>query len=50
MNVEWIALYKLARLGIFAIALVGIAIWAFGKSRKDRLEGPARRMLSEDDE
>jgi cbb3-type cytochrome oxidase subunit 3 len=50
MSEEWIALYKLARLGILAIALVGIAIWAFGRKRKERLEEPARRMLSEDDE
>ena len=45
MSVEWIAIYKLARLGFFAIALIGIAIWAFGRSRKERLEEPARRML-----
>jgi hypothetical protein len=49
MSIEWIALYKIARLGILAIALTGITIWAFGRSRKERLEEPARRMLSEDD-
>ncbi|HVP30608.1 MAG TPA: cbb3-type cytochrome c oxidase subunit 3 [Myxococcota bacterium] len=46
---EWIALYKLARLGVLALALVGIALWAFSRSRAERLEAPARRMLEEDD-
>jgi cbb3-type cytochrome oxidase subunit 3 len=50
MSDEWIAIYKLVRLGILAIVLGGVAIWAFGRSRKDHLEEPARRMLSEDDE
>jgi cbb3-type cytochrome oxidase subunit 3 len=49
MSVEWVAIYKIARLGILAITLAGITIWAFGRSRKERLEEPARRMLSEDD-
>ena len=50
MSVEWVAIYKLVRLGVLAVVLIGISIWAFGRSRKDRLEEPARRMLSEDDE
>ena len=50
MSLEWIAIYKLVRLGFLAITLTAIAIWAFGRSRKERLEEPARRMLSEDDE
>ena len=50
MSVEWVAIYKLVRHGILAIALIGITIWAFGRSRRERLEEPARRMLSEDDE
>ena len=50
MNIEWVALYKLVRLGILAITLTAITIWAFGRKRKERLEEPARRMLSEDDE
>jgi cbb3-type cytochrome oxidase subunit 3 len=49
MSVEWVAIYKLVRLGILAMVLVGITAWAFGRSRKERLEEPAHRMLSEDD-
>ncbi len=49
MSVEWIALYKLARLAVLAIALTGITVWALGPSRRERLEEPARRMLEEDD-
>lgn len=50
MSDDWIALYKFGRLAILALALAGIAVWAFGRSRKERLEEPARRMLEEDDE
>ena len=46
---DWAALYKLARLGVLALALVGIAIWVYSDSRKERLEAPARRMLEDDD-
>ena len=46
---EWIGLYKLARLAIFAIAIAAIAVWAFAGKRKERLEEPARRMLEDDD-
>lgn len=46
---DWAALYKLARLAILALALLGIAIWLFRPKRKERLEEPARRMLEEDD-
>ena len=49
MTVEWVAIYKLARLALFAIVLAGITIWAFSGKRKERLEEPARRMLEEDD-
>jgi cbb3-type cytochrome oxidase subunit 3 len=49
MSIEWIALYKLARLAILAITLIGITVWAFGPSRRERLEEPARRMLEDDD-
>lgn len=49
MTVEWVGIYKLARLAIFAIVLAGITIWAFSGKRKDQLEEPARRMLEEDD-
>jgi cbb3-type cytochrome oxidase subunit 3 len=47
--IDWIALYKIARLGVLALVLVGITVWAFGRSRKERLEEPARRMLEDDE-
>lgn len=47
---EWIGLYKLARMAIFAIAIAAITVWAFSSKRKERLEEPARRMLEDDDE
>ena len=47
---EWPGIYKLARLALLALALLGIAIWLFRPSRKDDLEAPARRMIEEDDE
>jgi hypothetical protein len=47
--VEWIGLYKLARLALLAGSLVAIGIWLFAASRKERLEAPALRMLAEDD-
>jgi cbb3-type cytochrome oxidase subunit 3 len=46
---EWAGLYKLARLGLLALALVAIAIWLFARHRKEELEAPARRMLEDDD-
>lgn len=46
---EWVGLYKLARLAIFAIAIACITVWAFSGKRKERLEAPARRMLEDDD-
>jgi cbb3-type cytochrome oxidase subunit 3 len=46
---DWAGLYKLARLALLALALLGIAVWLFRPSRKQRLERPARRMLEEDD-
>jgi cbb3-type cytochrome oxidase subunit 3 len=49
MSLEWIALYKLGRLALLAIVLAAITAWAFGRSRRERLEEPARRMLREDD-
>jgi cbb3-type cytochrome oxidase subunit 3 len=47
---DWIAIYKFARLAVLALALVGIALWVYSGSRKERLEEPARRMLEDDDE
>lgn len=47
---EWIAVYKFARLGVLALTLLGITIWAFSGSRKERLEEPALRMLEDDDD
>lgn len=46
---DWIGLYKFGRLALLALALVGITIYLFGKSRKKHLEAPAQRMLEEDD-
>jgi cbb3-type cytochrome oxidase subunit 3 len=46
---DWIALYKFGRLAVLAFALVGITIYLFARSRKERLEAPAHRMLEEDD-
>jgi cbb3-type cytochrome oxidase subunit 3 len=46
---DWVALYKFGRLALLALILVAIAIYLFGRSRKQRLEEPARRMLEEDD-
>ena len=48
-STDWMGIYKFARLAVLAIALVGITVWAFGRSRKERLEEPARRMLEDDD-
>jgi hypothetical protein len=44
----WIGLYKLARLGVLAGVLLAIGIYLFGRSRAERLESPARRMLEDD--
>jgi cbb3-type cytochrome oxidase subunit 3 len=49
MSEEWIALYKIGRLALLALALAGIAVWAFSRSRKERLEEPARRMLEDEE-
>jgi cbb3-type cytochrome oxidase subunit 3 len=46
---EWVGLYKLARLGLLALTLVGIGLWLFAAHRKDALEAPALRMLEDDD-
>jgi hypothetical protein len=46
---EWIGLYKLARLALLAGTLVAVARWLYAESRRERLEAPALRMLSDDD-
>ena len=46
---EWIGLYKLARLALLAGLLVAIGRWLFEESRRERLEAPAQRMLLDDD-
>jgi len=46
---DWAALYKIARLAVLALGLLGIAIYLYTGSRKERLERPARRMLEDDD-
>ena len=47
-EVDWVALYKLARLGALALGLAGIGVWLYWPSRRERLEAPARRMLEEE--
>jgi cbb3-type cytochrome oxidase subunit 3 len=47
---DWAGLYKLARMALLALLLLGIAIWLYQGKRKERLEEPARRMLEEDEE
>ena len=47
---DWIGLYKLARMALLAAALVAIGLYVFGRSRAERLEAPARRMLEDDAE
>ena len=47
METEWVAFYKLARLGLLAIVLVAIGVHLYGSARD--FEEPARRMLEEDD-
>lgn len=47
---DWAAIYKFARLAFLALCLVGIAVYLFTGSRRERLEKPARRMLEDDDE
>jgi hypothetical protein len=46
---EWVGLYKLVRLAFLAGTLVGVARWLYAESRRERLEAPAFRMLSDDD-
>jgi hypothetical protein len=45
-GMDWIGLYKLARLAILACLLVGIGIYLL---RRPELEGAARRMLEDDE-
>jgi hypothetical protein len=45
-SVDWIAIYKLARLVFLGSALVGIGIYLL---RRPELEIPARRMLEDDE-
>jgi cbb3-type cytochrome oxidase subunit 3 len=46
---DWAALYKLGRLAFLALALLGIALYLYRGSRRERLEEPARRMLEDDE-
>ena len=47
-ELEWIAVYKFARLGFLAMTLLGIAIYLYRPSQRERFESPALRMLEED--
>ena len=42
---DWIGVYKLARLGVMAVALVAIALWLW---RRPELERVAERMLEDE--
>lgn len=46
---DWIVLYKLGRLALLALVLLGIGLWVFSRRNAERLEAPAHRMLEEDD-
>lgn len=46
---DWAGVYKFLRLAALALLLLGIAVWVFWPSRKQRLEEPARRMLEDED-
>ena len=46
---ELAGIYKFARLGVLAMSLVGITLYLYSPSRKQRLEQPALRMLEDDD-
>jgi cbb3-type cytochrome oxidase subunit 3 len=46
---DFAGLYKLARLALLALGLAAIGVWLFSRSRRERLEAPARRMLEDDD-
>ncbi len=47
---DYVALYKLGRLAVLALALVAIAFYLFSRKRRRQLELPAQRMMEEDDE
>jgi len=47
---DWVALYKFGRMALLALALLGITVYLFAPSRRERLEAPAHRMLEEDDD
>jgi len=46
---DWVVLYKVGRLALLAAVLTAIAVYVYGRSRRERMEEPARRMLEEDD-
>lgn len=46
---EWVALYKIGRLALLALVLLGIAVYVANPRRREALEEPALRMLEEDD-
>ena len=47
---EWVALYKFARIAALALVLVGIVAWVYRSGAKDELERPARRMLEDEED
>ena len=47
---EWLALYKFARIVLLAVALVGIVVWVYRSGAKDEMERPARRMMEDEED
>ncbi len=47
---EWAGIYKFARLAFLALTLLGIGIYLYRPSQKQRFEEPAHRMLEGDDQ
>ena len=49
MDADWVALYKLGRLGVLACILLAITWRLYVATGGRDFEEPARRMLEEDD-
>jgi cbb3-type cytochrome oxidase subunit 3 len=47
---EWVAMYKLARIAALALVLVGIAVWVYRSGARDEMERPARRMMEDEED
>jgi cbb3-type cytochrome oxidase subunit 3 len=47
---EWIALYKFARIALLVLMLVAIGVWVYRSGAKDQMERPARRMMEDEED